>query len=87
VRELDRFCAFAERGEIAVNPCDKLRLPRSDRRRDRIADPFEGASLIAATAPEDRPLWVTAMYGGLRRGEIQALRGCEPPKRNQADAH
>jgi integrase len=28
-----------ERGEIAVNPCDKLRLPRSDARRDRIASP------------------------------------------------
>ncbi len=66
-----------ERGEIVVNPCDKLRLPRSDRRRDRIADPSEGASLIAATSPDDRPLWATAMYAGLRRGEIQALRACD----------
>jgi integrase len=66
-----------ERGEIAVNPCDKLRLPRSDRRRDRIADPSEGAALIAAVPPEDRPIWATAMYAGLRRGEIQSLRASD----------
>jgi len=63
-----------ERGEVAVNPCDKLRLPRSDARRDRIADPVEGAALIAAVPVEDRPLWATFMYAGLRRGEVQALR-------------
>jgi integrase len=66
-----------ERGEISVNPCDKLRLPRSDTRRDRIASPAEGAALIAAVSQEDRPLWATAMYAGLRRGEIQALRACD----------
>jgi integrase len=66
-----------ERGEIVVNPCDKLRLPRSDRRRDRIADPQEGVALIAAVPLEDRPLWATAMYAGLRRGELQALRACD----------
>lgn len=61
-------------GEVMVNPCDRLRIPRSDRRRDRIADPAEGAALIAAVPREDRPLWATAMYAGLRRGELQALR-------------
>lgn len=66
-----------ERGQLAVNPCDKLRLPRSDRRRDRIADPAEGAALIAAVPVEDRPVWATAMYAGLRRGELQALRICD----------
>lgn len=63
-----------ERGELVANPCDKLRLPRSDRRRDRIANPREGAALIDAVPVEDRPLWATAMYAGLRRGELQALR-------------
>jgi integrase len=66
-----------EQGEVAVNPCDKLSMPRSDRRRDRIADPIEGAALIAAVPLEDRPLWSTAMYAGLRRGELQALRACD----------
>jgi len=66
-----------EHGEVAINPCDKLSMPRSNRRRDRIADPVEGAALIAAVPVEDRPLWATAMYAGLRRGEIQALRACD----------
>jgi integrase len=65
------------RGDVMANPCDGLRLPRSDRRRDRIASPSEGAALIAAVLPDDRPLWATAMYAGLRRGEIQALRACD----------
>jgi integrase len=30
--------------------------------------------LIAALEPRDRPLWATAMYAGLRRGELQALK-------------
>jgi hypothetical protein len=62
-----------ERGELAVNPCDKLRLPRSEGRRERIADPREGAALIATVPPADRPLWATAMYAGLRCGELRAL--------------
>jgi integrase len=66
-----------ERGEVAVNPCANLSMPRSDRRRDRIADPVEGAALLAAVPLEDRPLWATAMYAGLRRGEIQALRASD----------
>jgi integrase len=44
-------------------------------RRDRIADPVEAAALIAAVpAGQDRALWATAFYAGLRRGELQALR-------------
>jgi integrase len=66
-----------QQGELAVNPCDKLSMPRSDRRRDRIADPVEGAALIDAVPTEDRPPWATAMYAGLRRGELQALRACD----------
>jgi integrase len=33
------------------------------------------AEALIATVPEvDRPVWATAMYAGLRRGELQALR-------------
>ena len=39
----------------------------------RIASPEEAARLIAALEPRDRGLWATAMYAGLRRGELQAL--------------
>jgi integrase len=42
--------------------------------RDRIADPTEAAALIDALPLEDRALWATAFYAGLRRGELQALR-------------
>ena len=64
-------------GDVAVNPTRAIRLPRSDVRRDRVADAVEGAALIAALAVEDRPYWAMAMYAGLRRGEIQALRACD----------
>src|SRR5262249_54323262 len=43
-------------------------------RRDRIASPTEAADLIGALAERDRALWATAMYAGLRRGELMALR-------------
>ena len=63
-----------ERGELAVNPCSGLAMPRGEHRRDRIADPAEAAALLAALSADDRPLWGTALYAGLRRGELQALR-------------
>jgi integrase len=66
-----------ERGEVAVNPCDRLSMPRANRRRERIADPAEAAALLAALPPEDRPVWAGAMYAGLRRGELQALRASD----------
>jgi integrase len=43
-------------------------------KRDRIASPSEGAKLIAAVSLEDRSIWATAMYAGLRRGELRVLR-------------
>jgi integrase len=60
------------RGEIAVNPTVGLELPAVRGRRDRIASPEEAAALLAAL-PVDRPLWATAMYAGLRLGELLAL--------------
>ena len=62
------------RGEMAVNPTTGLELPAVRGKRDRIASPEEAAHLIAALLPDDRALWATAMYGGLRRGELMALR-------------
>lgn len=43
-------------------------------RRDRIADPGEADLLLAALPENDRALWATALYAGLRRGELMALR-------------
>ncbi|MGH3024774.1 MAG: site-specific integrase, partial [Gaiellaceae bacterium] len=62
-----------EDGDLAVNPCERLRLPAARGRRERIASPTEAAVLIAALRPEDRALWACAFYAGLRRGELRAL--------------
>ncbi len=62
------------RGELAVNPCDGLELAAVRGRRERIASPGEAERLIAAVPVADRAIWATAMYAGLRRGELQALR-------------
>ncbi len=62
------------RGEIAVNPTTGLELPAVEGGRDRIASPLEAAGLLAAVPERDRALWATALYAGLRRGELLAPR-------------
>ena len=62
------------RGEVAINPVGGVELPSVRGRRDRIASPKEAASLIAAVGEEDRAVWATAFYAGLRLGELLALR-------------
>jgi len=46
------------RGDVTTNPTTALQLP----------------ALLAALPARDRALWATALYGGLRRGELRALR-------------
>src|SRR5204863_1609587 len=62
-----------EDGDLAVNPCERLRLPAARGRRERIASPTEAAELISAVRAQDRALWGCAFYAGLRRGELRAL--------------
>lgn len=62
------------RGDIQVNPTTGLEIPAVRTRRLRFATPHEAQLLIEAAPPEDRVLWATAFYAGLRRGELQALR-------------
>jgi integrase len=62
------------RDALPVNPTRGLELPAVRGRRDRIASPAEAARLIAALPEGDRALWATAMYSGLRLGELRALR-------------
>jgi integrase len=62
-----------EDGDVSVNPTAKLRLPAVRGRRDRIAAPDEASILLEALSESDRALWATALYAGLRLGELQAL--------------
>jgi len=62
------------RGDVAVNPTVGLELPAVRGTRDRIASPDEARKLLEALDADDRALWATALYAGLRRGELQALR-------------
>jgi integrase len=59
--------------EVAHNPTAGVQLPAVRGRRERIASPAEAAQLIAALPLRDRAIWATAMYAGLRSGELQAL--------------
>jgi integrase len=67
------FRRARQRDEIAVDPTKGVELPSTETKRDRIASPAEGATLIEALPAGDRALWATAMYAGLRRGELRAL--------------
>ncbi len=68
------FRRAVEDGDLTVNPCAHLRLPAVRGRRERIASPEEAQRLLAALPERDRPVWATALYAGLRRGELMALR-------------
>jgi integrase len=62
-----------QREEVATNPTEGLEVPRGGGKRDRIAAPVEAAALLAAVPEGDRALWATAIYAGLRRGELRGL--------------
>jgi integrase len=62
------------RDEIVVNPTVGLELPAVRGRRERVASSGEAAALLAALPEGDRALWATALYAGLRLGELRALR-------------
>jgi len=70
VRALYRRALAA--GEIAANPTTGLEMPAVRGRRDRVVGKSDAAALVAA-AP-DPGVWATALYAGLRLGELQALR-------------
>lgn len=67
------ICRWRRR-EVPVNPTLGLTLPAVRNGRVRIASPAEAEHLLAALPATDRPLWATALYAGLRRGELMGLR-------------
>jgi integrase len=68
------FRRAVARGDLPVNATTGLELPAVDGRRERIASPSEAEALLRALPDGDRTLWAMAMYAGLRRGELLALR-------------
>jgi integrase len=62
------------RRQVPVDPTRGLRLPKSAAPRERAASPAEAARLLDALPEEARALWATALYAGLRRGELRGLR-------------
>ena len=63
------------RDVLAANPTQGLDLEAGHpvQPRERIAGPQEAAALIGAVPEPDRATWATALYAGLRRGELRAL--------------
>lgn len=58
---------------LPTDPTKSLRLPAVPLTRERIATSDEARRLIAALEERDQALWATAMYAGLRLGELLAL--------------
>ena len=62
------------RDRLKTNPTRGVTLASGGGRRERFATPVEAKALLAALRVEDRAVWATAFYAGLRRGELMALR-------------
>jgi integrase len=61
-------------GEVQTNPTSGLSLPAINRRQTKFATTGQiEAMLEALELPRDRAAWATALYAGLRRGELEAL--------------
>ena len=73
LRAIYRSSDLLSDGSVAVNPTIGLRLPAVRGRRDRIAPPDEASRLLSVLPASDRALWATALYAGLRAGELGGL--------------
>jgi integrase len=62
------------RSDVLVNPTTDLELPAVEGTRERVTAPAEAADLLGALPESDAALWATALYAGLRNGELRALR-------------
>jgi integrase len=61
-------------GEVHANPTSGVSVPAVDRRQTRFATTEQIETMIAGMdRPRDRAPWATALYAGLRRGELTAL--------------
>lgn len=74
LRAVYRHAIDLDHVPAALNPTRGIRVPAGSGRRQRVAAAAEIERLLAALDLRDRPLWATAIYAGLRRGELMALR-------------
>ena len=61
------------RGDVTANPTLRIEKPAVRCKVRVVATPVEASARLAALDPADRPLWATAFYAGLRRGELIGL--------------
>jgi integrase len=72
---LQAIYRWARRRELArVDPTNGVELPLDRERRDRFVPRDEIERRLAALPVNDRRLWASAFYVGLRYGELMALR-------------
>ena len=68
------FKLAIEREYVDDTPCAHLRLPAVRSKRPEIASPERARELLEALPAEQRGLWATLFFAGLRIGEARALR-------------
>src|SRR5581483_8395629 len=66
--------AAVKDGRLARSPADELELPRVEREEMRFLTPAQVATLAESIDPAYRALVYLGAYGGLRLGEMLALR-------------
>ena len=59
---------------VSVNPTTDLDVPHAAGAAIAVATHAQARALLAALPPSEQALWATALYAGLRRGELRALR-------------
>jgi integrase len=59
---------------VPTNPTRDLELPAPEHGEVEIVAPRTAAKLLNALPLDERPIWATALYAGLRYGELRALR-------------
>lgn len=65
-------------GEVHANPTSGVSVPAVDRRQTRFATVDQIEAMCARLeSVKDRALWSTALYAGLRRGELAALHAAD----------
>lgn len=69
-------------GHVPTNPTLGVVIPTSHTKRLHGGDPADAERVLAAMTEHDRCIWALAFYGGLRLGELRALRWGDVDEKN-----